>query len=58
MTRREKICVYACACAMILPVIMLTRSIHLRVFLIVLLGIKAFVFTRIKTAPSKNKACM
>jgi uncharacterized membrane protein YbaN (DUF454 family) len=51
MTKREKIYVYAFASAMILPVIILTRSIHLRIFLIALLGIKAFVFMRIKTAP-------
>ena len=54
MTKREKICVYALASAMILPVIILTHSIHLRIFLIALLGIKTFVFLRIKTAPPKD----
>jgi hypothetical protein len=35
---------------MLLPVIILTPSPHLRIFLIVLLAVKAFVFIRIKTA--------
>ncbi|MDR1176343.1 MAG: YbaN family protein [Treponema sp.] len=50
LTLREKIGIYALVFAMLLPVIILTPSPHLRIFLIVLLAVKAFVFIRIKTA--------
>ncbi|MDR2607836.1 MAG: YbaN family protein [Treponema sp.] len=52
LTLREKISIYALVFAMLLPVIILTSSLHLRIFLIVLLAVKAFVFIRIKTARS------
>ncbi|MDR2305318.1 MAG: YbaN family protein [Treponema sp.] len=52
LTLREKIGIYALVFAMLLPVIILTPSLHLRIFLVVLLAVKAFVFIRIKTARS------
>ncbi len=48
LTRREKIMIYAFACAMILPVLILSTSTHLRVFLLALLIVKAVVFVRMK----------
>jgi uncharacterized membrane protein YbaN (DUF454 family) len=59
ITVREKVCIYCAVCAMILPVIVISRSLHLRVFLIVLLAVKAFVFMRIKTASREapDSAC-
>ena len=54
MTAKEKISIYLFACALIVPVIVLSSSLHLRIILIVLLAIKAIVFIRIKTAPSRN----
>jgi uncharacterized membrane protein YbaN (DUF454 family) len=50
---REKISIYLFACALIIPVIILTGSLHLRIFLIVLLVVKGVVFLRLKTAPEK-----
>jgi uncharacterized membrane protein YbaN (DUF454 family) len=57
LTAREKISIYLFACALITPIIILTHSLHLRIFLIVLLVIKALVFLRIRTAPpgTRNK---
>jgi uncharacterized membrane protein YbaN (DUF454 family) len=51
LTKKEKISIYLFACALITPVIILTPSLHLRIFLVILLAVKAFVFIRIKTAP-------
>jgi uncharacterized membrane protein YbaN (DUF454 family) len=51
LTKKEKISIYLFACALIIPVIVLTHSLHLRIFLVVLLAVKAVVFMRIKTAP-------
>jgi uncharacterized membrane protein YbaN (DUF454 family) len=51
LTKKEKISVYLFACALIIPVIVLTHSLHLRIFLAGLLAVKAVVFMRIKTAP-------
>jgi uncharacterized membrane protein YbaN (DUF454 family) len=51
LTKKEKISIYLFACALIVPVIVLSRSLHLRIFLILLLAVKAVVFIRIKTAP-------
>lgn len=51
LTKKEKISIYLFACALIVPIIVLTPSLHLRIFLAVLLAVKAFVFLRIKTAP-------
>jgi uncharacterized membrane protein YbaN (DUF454 family) len=53
LTKKEKISIYLFACALITPVIILTPSLHLRIFLVLLLVIKAIVFIRIKTAPKK-----
>jgi uncharacterized membrane protein YbaN (DUF454 family) len=50
LTAREKITIYFVACACIVPVIILTKSPHLRIFLVVLLAVKAAVFLKIKTA--------
>ncbi|MDR1248435.1 MAG: YbaN family protein [Treponema sp.] len=55
LTVREKISIYLFACALITPIIILTHSLHLRIFLIVLLAVKALVFLRIRTAPPKTK---
>jgi hypothetical protein len=51
LTAKEKIAIYLCACALITPVIILTHSLHLRIFLLLLLAVKAVVFLRMKTAP-------
>ena len=51
LTVKEKIGIYLFACAFIVPIIILTKSTHLRIFLAALLLIKAVVFLRIKTAP-------
>jgi uncharacterized membrane protein YbaN (DUF454 family) len=55
LTKKEKISIYLFACALIIPVIILTSSLHLRIFLILLLVIKAIVFSRMRTAPSGSK---
>jgi uncharacterized membrane protein YbaN (DUF454 family) len=55
LTKKEKISIYLFACALIIPVIILTPSLHLRIFLVVLLVVKAIVFVRIKTAPPPAK---
>jgi uncharacterized membrane protein YbaN (DUF454 family) len=52
LTGKEKISIYLFACAFIIPVIVLTRSPHLRIFLIVLLVVKGIVFLRMKTSPA------
>jgi uncharacterized membrane protein YbaN (DUF454 family) len=52
LTAKEKISIYLFACALIIPVIVLSRSPHLRIFLIALLVIKAAVFLRMRTAPA------
>jgi uncharacterized membrane protein YbaN (DUF454 family) len=51
LTAKEKISIYLFACALIIPVIVLTRSLHLRIFLAVLLAAKALVFALMRTAP-------
>jgi uncharacterized membrane protein YbaN (DUF454 family) len=56
LTMREKISIYVLVLAMLLPVIILTHSLHLRIFLIVLLAVKAVVFLKIKTAAPETKA--
>jgi uncharacterized membrane protein YbaN (DUF454 family) len=50
LTKREKITIYLAACALILPIVILTHSPHLRIFLVVLLAVKGIVFLRMKTA--------
>jgi uncharacterized membrane protein YbaN (DUF454 family) len=51
MTKREKISIYVLVFAMLTPVFILTDSPHLRIFLVVLMAVKAIFFLRIKTAP-------
>jgi uncharacterized membrane protein YbaN (DUF454 family) len=55
LTAREKIVIYLIACACIVPIIVLTASPHLRIFLIVLLAVKAAVFLKMKTAKNAAK---
>ncbi|MDR3144809.1 MAG: YbaN family protein [Treponema sp.] len=54
LTGKEKLSIYLFACALIIPIIVLTPSPHLRIFLIALLAIKGIVFLRLKTAPGKT----
>jgi uncharacterized membrane protein YbaN (DUF454 family) len=54
LTAKEKLSIYLFACALITPVIVLSHSLYLRIFLVLLLVIKAIVFIRMKTAPSRN----
>jgi uncharacterized membrane protein YbaN (DUF454 family) len=55
LTAREKISIYLFACALIIPVIVLSPSPHLRIFLVLLLALKAIVFWRMRTAPPVSK---
>jgi uncharacterized membrane protein YbaN (DUF454 family) len=50
LTAREKIIIYLIACACIVPIIVLTASPHLRIFLAALLAVKAVFFLKMKTA--------
>ncbi|MDR2500690.1 MAG: hypothetical protein LBD37_06370, partial [Treponema sp.] len=50
LTAKEKIVIYLTAFACIMPVIVLTKSPHLRLFLAALLLVKAAVFLKMKTA--------
>jgi uncharacterized membrane protein YbaN (DUF454 family) len=50
LTAREKITIYLIACAFIVPLIILTKSPHLRISLALLLVVKAVVFLKMKTA--------
>jgi uncharacterized membrane protein YbaN (DUF454 family) len=56
LTAKEKLSIYLFACALIIPIIVLSGSLHLRLFLIGLLLIKGIVFLRLKTAPGREKA--
>jgi uncharacterized membrane protein YbaN (DUF454 family) len=56
LTKREKISIYVLVLVMLTPVFILTNSLHLRVFLIVLMVAKAIFFFRIKTAPRRTPA--
>jgi uncharacterized membrane protein YbaN (DUF454 family) len=58
LTAAEKISVYLFGCALIIPIIVLARSPHLRIFLIALLLIKGIVFLRMKTAPAAGKTAV
>jgi uncharacterized membrane protein YbaN (DUF454 family) len=51
LTKREKISIYVLVFAMLTPVFILTKSLHLRIFLVVLMAVKGIVLLRIKTAP-------
>jgi uncharacterized membrane protein YbaN (DUF454 family) len=53
LTAKEKISIYLLVFLMLLPVIIVTPSAHLRIFLIALLAAKLIVFLLIKTAPAK-----
>jgi uncharacterized membrane protein YbaN (DUF454 family) len=55
LTGKEKITIYLFACALIIPIIILAPSLHLRLFLIILLVVKGIVFLRLKTAPDPGK---
>jgi uncharacterized membrane protein YbaN (DUF454 family) len=50
LTAKEKIVIYLTAFTCIIPIIILAKSLHLRIFLAVLLLVKALVFLKIKTA--------
>jgi uncharacterized membrane protein YbaN (DUF454 family) len=56
LTKRENISIYALVFAMLTPVFIFTRSLHLRIFLVVLMVVKGIVFLRIKTARVPEKA--
>jgi uncharacterized membrane protein YbaN (DUF454 family) len=51
LTRREKISIYALVLVMLTPVFIASKSLHLRIFLGVLMVAKGIVFLRMKTAP-------
>jgi uncharacterized membrane protein YbaN (DUF454 family) len=51
LTKREKISIYVLVLAMLTPVFIFSKSLHLRIFLVVLMVVKAIFFLRIKTAP-------
>ncbi len=50
LTLKEKIISFSLAFCMITPIIIFSSSLHLRIFLAVLLIVKAIVFIRIRTA--------
>jgi len=56
LTAREKIFIYVLVLVMLMPIIILSNSLHLRIFLIALLVIKGIVFLKIKTAPKISGA--
>ena len=51
LTKKEKIGICVLTNAMVIPVIVFSPSLHLRIFLIALLVLQAIIFTQIKTAP-------
>jgi uncharacterized membrane protein YbaN (DUF454 family) len=51
LTKREKISIYVLVFAMLTPVFILTKSLHLRILLVVIMVVKAIFFLKIKTAP-------
>ena len=53
LTGREKISIYLLVLAMLTPVFILSRSLHLRILLGVLMAAKAVFFLRMKTAPRR-----
>jgi uncharacterized membrane protein YbaN (DUF454 family) len=53
LSLKEKISIYALVLVMLLPFIILSPSLHLRIFLIAILAVKLIVFLLIKTAPAK-----
>ena len=56
LTAKEKIIIYFTAFACIMPIIILTKSLHLRIFLAALLLAKAVVFLKMKTAAAEGQA--
>jgi uncharacterized membrane protein YbaN (DUF454 family) len=50
LSLREKISIYVVVFAMLLPIIITSSSMHLRITLIAVLAVKALVFIRMKTA--------
>jgi uncharacterized membrane protein YbaN (DUF454 family) len=56
LTAKEKIIIYLTAFACITPVIILTKSPHLRIFLAALLLVKAIVFLKMKTARTEKQS--
>ncbi|MDR2480402.1 MAG: YbaN family protein [Treponema sp.] len=54
LTAKEKIIIYLTAFACIMPVIILTKSLRLRIFLAALLLVKAVVFLKMKTAKKET----
>jgi uncharacterized membrane protein YbaN (DUF454 family) len=55
LTAKEKIVIYITACAFIVPVMVLAPSLHLRLFLGLLLLVKAAVFLTMRTAAPEPK---
>jgi uncharacterized membrane protein YbaN (DUF454 family) len=51
LTMREKISIYTLVFIMLTPVFIFSGSLHLRIFLVVLMIVKGIVFLRMKTAP-------
>jgi uncharacterized membrane protein YbaN (DUF454 family) len=51
LTKREKISIYVLVLAMLTPVFIFSNSLHLRIFLAVLMAAKGIFFLCIKTAP-------
>jgi uncharacterized membrane protein YbaN (DUF454 family) len=56
LSLREKISIYVVVLAMLLPVIIVSPSTHLKIALIAVLVVKALVFIRIKTAKPDGTA--
>jgi uncharacterized membrane protein YbaN (DUF454 family) len=56
LSLREKISIYAVVFAMLLPVIIMSPSVHLKIVLAVVLLVKAVVFIRMKTARGDKDA--
>ncbi|MDR2313641.1 MAG: YbaN family protein [Spirochaetaceae bacterium] len=55
LTKKEKVSIFLMVCALLTPVFIFSHSLHLRIFLALLLVVKAIVFMRIKTAPGPGK---
>ena len=56
LTAKEKIIIYLTAFACIMPIIILAKSPHLRIFLAALLVVKALVFLKMKTARTEEQS--
>jgi uncharacterized membrane protein YbaN (DUF454 family) len=51
LTKGEKISIYLLVLALLTPVFIFAKSLHLRIFLVALMAAKGIFFLRIKTAP-------